>query len=424
MLKRPARVVLAIEAIVGAILIGGPAGALESPVALPQAPVAPSLPLPQLPPVPSLPSLPAVSALPSTTSLPRLPDIPRLQPVPTAAADSGVARAAEPGGSVSSSAPEHVASGPSPNNPGFTALTRPRTDTASAGSRESRTTGDRRAPRLSRAPATSERERAKRQAAVERRLRQTVVSLSGCLSSLPSFEATVLGLRAGLGTGKPLSAPQVAGRLGVSAGGVRNAERSGLRGLRQANRRGGCARAGQPPSNVFALGRGQESGFARLPSGLGSVGSSSPQPAGVGAKAHVMMKAHGAPHARAKTELGRPGDSARALGHGATDSPLRWVLVLLGLVGLGLLLVAFRHRVPGGWMARAERGRARRTVAAIDLYCSFCQSRRIAINPSQGIYRCAQCGFRGTLPPAFLTEVGTMNKDDAAERAGRTRRRT
>ena len=64
--------------------------------------------------------------------------------------------------------------------------------------------------------------------------------LRGCLTALSSFDEQVIRLRGGIG-GSPQTRGQVARRLDVSEGRVQSAERSGLRGLRAADREFGCA---------------------------------------------------------------------------------------------------------------------------------------------------------------------------------------
>jgi hypothetical protein len=74
----------------------------------------------------------------------------------------------------------------------------------------------------------------------ERRLRDLVRSLSGCLGALRSIETRVLILRAGGPTRPPLSRRQVARRLDVGIPRVAAVERRGLDRLREQARGGGC----------------------------------------------------------------------------------------------------------------------------------------------------------------------------------------
>jgi ribosomal protein S27E len=99
---------------------------------------------------------------------------------------------------------------------------------------------------------------------------------------------------------------------------------------------------------------------------------------------------------------------------------VRWILVLFGVACLALLVIFVARRPAARRTGSAERlgGWRRPAARELDLNCSYCQSRRIVLNPSQGVYRCAHCGFRGTLPPAFLLEHANMHNDGALEGAG------
>jgi hypothetical protein len=80
--------------------------------------------------------------------------------------------------------------------------------------------------RAAAAPAPRERR--------ERRLRQTVARLRGCLDSIGATQRRVLVLRAGIGAAAPHSRTAVADRLDTTVRAVRRAERRGLRSLRAA----------------------------------------------------------------------------------------------------------------------------------------------------------------------------------------------
>jgi Sigma-70, region 4 len=94
----------------------------------------------------------------------------------------------------------------------------------------------------------------------ERRLRDVVRSLGGCLGALPALETRVLTLRAG-GPGRPpLSRRQVARRLDVGRQRVAAVERRGLDRLRAQARAGGCA--AQPAHAVATTPTDPEAGTA------------------------------------------------------------------------------------------------------------------------------------------------------------------
>jgi hypothetical protein len=90
----------------------------------------------------------------------------------------------------------------------------------------------------------------------ERRLRQLVRSLSGCLGALPSIETRVLTLRAGDAARPPLSRRQVARRLDLGLRRVTAVERRGLDRLREQARAGGCPGAPAPAVAAVAAGTG------------------------------------------------------------------------------------------------------------------------------------------------------------------------
>jgi uncharacterized membrane protein YgcG len=89
----------------------------------------------------------------------------------------------------------------------------------------------------------------------ETRLRNRARELRGCLDALPGFDRKVIVLRAGIGT-DARSRRAVAERLGVSVDRVRRAERSGLRGLREADSDFGCASGGASSGPGGANGTG------------------------------------------------------------------------------------------------------------------------------------------------------------------------
>jgi hypothetical protein len=94
-------------------------------------------------------------------------------------------------------------------------------------------------PRQARAIRRRAERRHRAARAREARLRDSARRLRGCLDALPSFDRRVIILRAGI-DGAPRTRRQVAKRLDVSVDRVRDAERSGVRGLRRADSDLGC----------------------------------------------------------------------------------------------------------------------------------------------------------------------------------------
>jgi hypothetical protein len=80
----------------------------------------------------------------------------------------------------------------------------------------------------------------------ERRLREVVRRLSGCLGALRSIETRVLTLRAGGAARPPLSRRQVARRLEIGVQRVAAVERRGLDRLREVARADGCGAQSAP----------------------------------------------------------------------------------------------------------------------------------------------------------------------------------
>jgi Sigma-70, region 4 len=89
-----------------------------------------------------------------------------------------------------------------------------------------------------RAPAS--RRRAERR---ERRLRRSVVRLSGCLDDLSAAQRRVLVLRAGVGEASPRTRQGVARALDIRVQRVRRIERRGLRRARELDRADACGAA-------------------------------------------------------------------------------------------------------------------------------------------------------------------------------------
>lgn len=419
-LKRRLRTLLATGSLVGVFGISGQAGALVStPVAVPPAPELPSVPVPQVLVRPESPAMRSVSeaATAGVSSIssrgPTLQVIPQLHSELTGDDDDGPARLAARSDSGASGSPDPVPSGRSANPPQHAISDS--TGSVGSGSGGTRTVAFRQGA-ITAGPTATQigREPARRHAAAERRLRRTVESLSGCLSSLPSLEATVLALRAGLGAGAPLSTSQVGGRLGVSPTAVRNAERQGLRGLQQANAATGCGAPAQGHTGGFTF-RADQPVLGALGSGMVAERGSSPR--SVGDNRHAAKDVSASGRRGDRTQRGRSGrpvaasrDSVAASTGSSEDC---WLLVILGLAGLTAMVVVLARRRSAARRVNVEPQRRRQTSrsAMADLTCSYCQRRRIAVNPTHGVYHCAQCGFRGTLPPAVVAELANMHQE-------------
>lgn len=264
---------------------------------------------------------------------------------------------------------------------------------------------------------------AKPHPAAERRLREAVEELSGCLYAVSDFERRVLVLRTGLKGGEPLSRGRLARRLDRPREVVRTAERRGLRGLRRASRQGGCGgNSGGVASlavglTTVAIGHAMHASAG--PSGSAAVQADS----GGGAVDTVKRDAEG-PAGDARGDIGQKRSSA-----GGADAALGllspfssaagsqhytpWILGLVTLMTIGLLLLTATRRVPPPGMRapvlhlRGYKVRGRRTAPA----CATCQSRRVAVNPSQGVYRCVACGAHGELSEDRSAGVDMMGGD-------------
>ncbi len=186
-----------------------PAKVLPAPVTLPQAPV----PLPEVrTPAPRLPVQPPPVRVPGVTApAPRTPAAPQVQ------------------------APQTPADGPAPGAGGAGAASREqaaartgqgRAAPAAGGLRRARTRRPAGAPRSTRA---------------ERRLRAAVSGLWACSYAVSRVQRRVLQHRVGLDGKTPASLAGTAKALGLSVRVVRRAQRAGLRALRRANHRDGCA---------------------------------------------------------------------------------------------------------------------------------------------------------------------------------------
>lgn len=401
-----------VVAIVGALVIAGPAGgvagapappvippvapppvSLPDPVSLPEVP-APVLPvesppvsLPELPPAPTpAPSVPQLEA-PAELEAPA-----QLEPVPDPQSPA-LSEAAEPESATASPPP----SVPSPPDGGGVAQTPSRPENGSASP-----SSPARSPSAG-LPVGPGRDRAgsRHRLDADRKLRATVEELSGCLYAIPLFERGVLRLRTGLGGKKGLSRAQVARRLNASRAGVRRAERRGVRGLRRAARTGGCgsSSAGSAGSSVGLT--------IPVLATVGGAIAGEPLAALNDLEARQHAGGRGAVAGFQETggtrgEDGRSQSTAPASAAERDRSP--WLLIFLALVLGGLTLL-------GAAIARTGRGRRQ----AAQLSCAFCSSKRVATNPIRDVYRCADCGFSAQLAGAPQAEAGKM--DGVAKRS-------
>jgi hypothetical protein len=204
-------------------------------VTTPGAAEAPSLPkLPSVftpaavPQAPSLPKLPTPSAAPGVPTAPSLAQSPLPSRLPSAPAPSSATTQAA--GVPSLSFPRSSSIGTGQGPAGITNYTNNATHHAT-GARLASV----RKRELDRARARERRR------ASARRLRAVLARLEGCFYALSRLERRVLVLRAGLNGRRAHSRSGVARRLNISRRGVRRTERRGLRRLRAAARRDGCA---------------------------------------------------------------------------------------------------------------------------------------------------------------------------------------
>jgi hypothetical protein len=229
-----------------------------------------------------------------------------------------------------------------------------------------------------------------------------VEKLSGCLYAVPAFEGSVLVLRAGLGARTPISRDRLARRLGIPSGRVQRAERRGLRSLRRANRRNGCAAGGAGNLSVARVVTPLTSRES-VPAQAGPHGSRAAsrdekdEENGGGAAGRgdgtVAAGAQGRPSEERPPEaLGRIATSREEL-----DGTYYSILGLIGLMALAAILAAAA-------LPAVRRLSRRGPVVA----CAYCDSTRVAVNPGQGAYHCSDCGFRGDLPATYESEAGKM----------------
>ncbi len=384
--------------------VDGPAPGIVPPVELPAPPSVPDVPsvpveVPKPPPLPAAPSVPQ-PPLPDLTPTPQQPTTP--------ASDS-------PAGGDSTPVPAPGSSG-APGDPGRNDAAAPAG--ASAGGAPSvalPTSLSRAAGHAFQSPRQLRRERAGRRATAERRLRENVEKLSGCLLAIPAFERSVLVLRAGLGARAPITRNRLARRLSIPPERVRRAERRGLRSLRRANGRDGCAGRGAGNVSVTV-------GFTPL-----ATGESVPDQAGPDLRAASRDQDDGGRGGRAKarsdravaarpkerpSEEGPPAAPGRiASSREELEDTYYWIMGLVGLAALVAVLAA------AALLAVGRLPRRRPKVA-----CAYCDSKRVAVNLGQGAYHCADCGFRGELPATYAPEGGKMGDDSYQDHSRTTAR--
>jgi len=260
------------------------------------------------------------------------------------------------------------------------------------------------------------RARLRARLAADRRLRATVEELSGCLYAVGAFERRVLRLRTGLGGGKGLSRGQAARRLGAPPAGVRRAERSGVRGLQRAARTDGCGRsanagsAGFPGGLASAVLATVERATAGEPLAALSDDLDGSRPAGDDADSGGVAGFQES-GARRDTSGEREPPQINAAATTKDRDLTTWLLlVFLALVLSGLALLGSvgtrrgRHRTATSVLF-GRRGPRQATEPS----CAFCRSKRVAVNPTHGLYRCADCGFSGQLSGAPQAEAGKMH---------------
>ena len=409
------RLVPAVVSVVGVLALSGTAAGVDvGPVSAPGA--GELVPPSQLPPTPapppvSAPTPPAqvvprvkvppvqVPAVQTKPPVPKLQTPTQLQSAPRASSPPAAAPRA-PGSTASAgSAAQGVSTRGTPR---------------AAGSGPAATAGSQPRPG---AGASTRRQRLG-EAVRDRRLRRVVEDLSGCLSSVPRFDAAVLALRAGLGDRAPRSRSQTARRLNTSAKRVAGAERRGVRGLKDARRRGACG-AGATESGAGGGPTGRKTGVQRAASlaartvrergdvlGVTRSGGSANSDGTRPDRPEAGTRGSSAPPPPSST----PPRPSRASGpsDGSPVEPGMAVALLLGLATLGLLVTtALGRGLPTPTAALSKRRERPGSAArASTLLCEFCQSSHVAVNSREGVYRCARCGFGGTLTGADAPGLG------------------
>lgn len=205
--------------------------------ALGQLPKVPSVPpVPSLQPPAKVPREPAPVPLPEVRTPVPLPEVRTPAPKLPAVQVPDVAAPAPRAPEVP--VPGSPATEPSPSAAGATAV-------SGSGASATRPPRSRLSPRAQRQDRRARRHSAPRTKA-ERDLRATVTGLWACSYAVNSVQRKVLQRRAGLDGHSPTSVQGTARALDLSSRAVRRAQRTGLRGLRRANRSDGCAMGATP----------------------------------------------------------------------------------------------------------------------------------------------------------------------------------
>jgi hypothetical protein len=359
------------------------------------------VPSTELPPV-HAPNPPATPAVPTPVST-----APPEQP-PELRATSQLASTAT-GASTQSQTVQHAASGGiSRSASGATAASQSssapasRVSTAPGAPAVTPSRGTQVATPASVVAARAEQRRLERRHALrERKLRRLVARLSGCLGGLSSPERRVLALRAGLGAAPALSRNDVASRLRISSRRVRRLELHGVKGLRRLAGSGGCGGKGSESGTSTGTSAGSFAGtvVASLPVVRG--------PALFTRGATVIRHQLGAEGKQAVLGVSRgfKGASApsskRNTPAAATESaaPPPWLLVTLGMLILSAIIAMSWRQ-----LRSAPAAASRAVLAPVPTVprrhswaCPSCSGQRRAVNLDRGLYRCIDCGHRGSL---------------------------
>ena len=169
-----------------------------------------------------------------------------------------------------------------------------------------------------------------------RRLRRTLSDAESCISALPPLARRELSLRAGLGSGRPLSRRVIARRLGIGIPAVIQLERASLRALREARDTGQCGAGGTAAGGVMAVANGSE----QLTWGGGEPASSAkPKPG----------KSEGGSDVRGVTASGGPEEFLDPFNAGGDDTP--YELLLLAALAIASLATVAALRSSGASLA-------------------------------------------------------------------------
>ncbi len=169
-----------------------------------------------------------------------------------------------------------------------------------------------------------------------RRLRRTLTDAEGCISALPPLARRELSLRAGLGSGRPLSRRVIARRFGIGIPAVIQLERASLRALREARDTGQCGAGGTAAGGVMAVANGSE----QLAWGGGEPGSSAKPKPGT---------PEGGSDVRGVSASGGPEEFLDPFNTGGDDTP--YELLLLAALAIATLAAVAALRSSGAPLA-------------------------------------------------------------------------